>query len=574
MAKTPLLRTLARLLHAQRDSRRTGIPASELLEIKREQRRVQRRRFLEMSAAALTIPFAASGCSDDPVKPAPEADPTVVIVGGGIAGLHCAYRLKNLGVKATIYDAAKRLGGRMYSDRMTFPDGMHCELGGELIDTGHVTMHDLAAELKIELLDYKTDEPNLAHLVAHFGGVKISEQEILTGFAPIAAKIDEALGTLTDQEDLFVYYNKPNGGETLDALSLTAWLDSINAAGPIRELLEVAYNLEYGLEPDVTNCLNMLFLISTDTSSFDVFGDSDELFHAKDGNDTFVTRLSEALDPTQIELEASLVSLAELSDGRYKLTFARGGTNFEVMADHVVLALPFSILRDVEVALDLPAPKALAIKELGYGTNAKLMVGFSSRPWRSAGSNGETFTDLAFQGTWETSRLQPGTSGIITNFTGGNHGVAVGMGTPEERAAEFLDEFETVFPGTKAAHNQKVVRFHWPSHPLTKGSYSAYKVGQYTKITGVEAERFKNVHFAGEHTSLDAQGYMEGGALSGAIAADEIAGDLGIATQALRARREERPASLWSPEERIMARANIARMQKRWKKVLKKRSKR
>lgn len=573
MAKTPLLRTLARLLHAQRTSRRTGIPASELLEMKRERTLLRRRRFLEMSAAAMSIPLVASGCSDDPVKPAPEADPTVVIVGGGIAGLHCAYRLKNLGVKATIYDAAKRLGGRMYSDRMTFPDGMHCELGGEFIDTGHVTLHDLAAELKIDLLDYKNDDPGLADLVGHIGGVALTDQEILTGFAPIAAKIDDALATLTDQDDLFVYYNKPNGGEALDALSLTAWFDSINATGPVRELLEIAYNLEYGLEPDVTNCLNMLFLISTNTTSFEVYGDSDEQFHAKDGNDTFITRLSEALDPAQIELEASLVSIAETSGGRYVLTFARGGSNFEVMADHVVLALPFSILRDVEVKLDFPAPKALAIQELGYGTNTKLMVGFSSRPWRSAGSNGETITDLTYQGSWETSRLQPGASGIITNFTGGNHGVAVGMGTPEERATEFLDGFDMVFPGAKAAYNNKVVRFHWPSYPFAKGSYSSYKVGQYTKITGVEAERFKNVHFAGEHTSLDAQGYMEGGALSGAIAADEIAGDLGIATMALKARREDRPASLWLPEERIMARANIARTQKRWKKSLHKRKK-
>jgi monoamine oxidase len=566
MAKTPLLRTLSRLLHIQREAQRTGVPASELLDMKREQAVLRRRRFLEMSAAAMTIPMVASGCSDDTTKTPPEPDPKVVIVGGGIAGLHCAHRLKKLGVNATIYDAANRVGGRMFSDRMTFPDGMHCELGGELIDTGHQTMHDLAAELNIELLDYTKDDPNLKHLVAHFGGVELTEQEILTGFAPIAAKIDEALASLTDQEDLFVYYNNPNGGEALDAMSLSAWLDSINATGPVRELLEVAYNIEYGLEPDVTNCLNMIFLISTDTASFEVFGDSDELFHAKDGNDTYPTRLAEALDPEQIELEAALVAIAEESDGRYKLTFARGGSNFDVMADHVVLALPFSILRDVDVKLELPAAKQKAIKELGYGTNSKLMVGFSSKPWRDAGSNGETFTDLPYQSTWETSRLQTGTNGIITNFTGGNAGNAAGVGTPEEKATAFLDEFEMVFPGAKAAYNSKVVRFHWPTYPLTKGSYSAYKVGQYTTITGVESERFKNVHFAGEHTSLDAQGYMEGGALSGAIAADEVAADLGISTQALLAQREER-GTLWLPENRILARARIARTQRRWKKA-------
>ncbi|HVK68685.1 MAG TPA: NAD(P)/FAD-dependent oxidoreductase [Polyangium sp.] len=557
---------MSRLLQISRAARQTGVPASELLAMQRERAALPRRRFLEMSAAALTLPIAASACGgEDPPKPPPAGEPTIAIVGGGIAGLHCAYRLKKLGITATVYEASKRIGGRMYSDRATFPDGQHCELGGELIDTGHETMRDLATELGIDLLDYKEDDPSLEHLVAHIGGTKLTEAEILSGFEPIATKIDEALATLTDQEDLFVYYDKPNGGEALDALSLSAWLDQIGSSGPVRTLLEVAYNIEYGLEPDVTNVLNMLFLISTDTSSFEVFGDSDELFHAKDGNDAFPTRLAEDLNPEQIELEAALVSLREEADGRYVLTFSRGSGTFEVTADHVVLALPFTKLREVTLDVDLPDVKKRAIAELGYGTNAKLMVGFSSRPWRDAGSNGETFSDLPYQSSWETSRLQPGASGILTNFVGGDRGVQIGMGTPEERAAEFLDQIDQVFPGTKAAHNGKVARFHWPTHPFTLASYSGYKVGQYTTITGSESLRVKNLHFAGEHTSLDAQGYMEGGALSGAIAADEIAGDLGISTQALLRGAEERPRSLWLPGDRILARARSARTHRRWK---------
>ncbi|UQA62591.1 flavin monoamine oxidase family protein [Polyangium aurulentum] len=565
MARTPFFRTLTRILRAGRAAERTGMSLDQIAEIERERRAVSRRRFLEMSAAAATLPLVASACGDEvpPVDP----EPKVVIVGAGIAGLHCAYRLRKLGVSAKIYEGANRIGGRMFSDRMTFPDGQHCELGGELIDTGHATMRDLATELGIDLLDFKDDDPMLTTLVAHIDGKQLTAQEILTGYAPIAAKIDEALATLTDQDDLFVYYNKPNGGEALDAMSLKAWLDSINAMGPVRELLEVAYNIEYGLETDVTNCLNMLFLISTDTMTFAPFGESDELYHTKTGNSTYIERLAEELDPEQIELESVLTAMREDSDGTYTLTFTRGGSTFDVKADHVVLTLPFTKLREVQLDVDFPAVKKTAINELGYGTNAKLMVGFSSRPWREQGSNGETFTDMSYQASWETSRLQPGASGIITNFTGGNHGVAVGEGTPEQHASDFLSEFDTVFPGVQAAHNGKVARFHWPTYPFTKGSYSAYKVGQYTKITGSEIERYKNVHFAGEHTSLDAQGYMEGGALTGAMAADEVAADLGIATQKLVA-GERRPSNLWMPQDRILARARAARSQRRWKKAL------
>ncbi len=231
---------------------------------------------------------------------------------------------------------------------------MHCELGGELIDTGHQTMRDLAVELGLELYDYNDDDPKLSTLVANIGGKNLTEQEILMGFTPIAAKIDEALATLTDQDDLFVYYNKPNGGAALDALSISAWLDSIGASGDIRALLEVAYNIEYGLETTECNVLNLMFLISTDTMKLQLFGDSDERFHTKLGNDSFPTLLAKALDPAQIELETALQSISEDPDGRYTLDFQTGGSSKQVTADHVVLALPFTMLRKLDVKLELP----------------------------------------------------------------------------------------------------------------------------------------------------------------------------------------------------------------------------
>ncbi len=554
MARTPLFRTLSRLLLEGRAAARARVPVLEFAERERERRAVSRRRFLAMSAGVASIPLLAACGVKAP--PAPTA-PTVAIVGGGIAGVHCAYRLRNLGVAATIYDAGKRVGGRMFTDRSTFPEGMHCELGGELIDTDHWTMRDLAKELGLALHDYDDDDKTLATIVASIGGKHLTEQDILVGMAPIAAKIDQSLATLTDQSDLFVYYNKTNGGGALDALSISAWLDSVGATGDIRTLLEVAYNIEYGLETTESNALNLLFLISTDTMKLGLYGDSDERFHPKLGNDSFPTLLAAALDPAQIVLETALRSIAERADGRYVLDFQQGMSNKQIIADHVVLALPFSILRKLDVKLDLPGPKRAAIAELGYGTNAKLMAGFSSRPWRELHkSNGETFTDLPFQATWETSRLQPGSSGIITNFTGGKRGVAIGEGPPADRMADFLDQFDGVFAGAKAASNGKVARMHWPTNPLVLGSYSAYKVGQYTKFAGAERPRYKNVHFCGEHTSLEAQGYMEGAAATGAMAAAEIAADLGISTPKTMSAQSGPLA--WSPGDRILARARAA----------------
>jgi monoamine oxidase len=547
MARTHLMNFVLRALRTARRAAAAGLPVTEYAAEQRERVRLDRRTLLQFTAGAAGAALL-SACGGD--------DKRVAIIGGGMAGLHCAYRLKQRGVTAQVYEAAKRTGGRMFTDRKTFPDGQHCELGGELIDTGHMTMHDLAQELGIELLDYTQDDPNVSRLVAFFNGRRLTDDEILQGFTPIAQRIDLSLQALTDPEE-YITYRTPNGAEALDQLSIKAWMDraDISPQDPVRQLLEVAYVGEYGLEADVSNCLNLLTLISTDTRQLALFGDSDERFHSKGGNDLFTQRLAERLEPGQIQLEHKLVALSELSDQRYRLTFDTPSGTKEVKADHVVLAIPFTLLRRIPLDVELPDVKKKAIQELGYGTNAKLMVGFSSRPWREEPyrSEGSTYSDVGYDQTWETSRLQPGPSGILTQFVGGQKGLDIGSGTPAQQAETFLGQFDRVISGAKAAANGCVARMHWPTYPLTLGSYASYKVGQYTTIAGAEIERVGNLHFCGEHTSLDAQGYMEGAALTGAMAADEVAGDLGISV-------EER----FGPGARILARARAARVHGRW----------
>ncbi len=548
MARTHLMNFVLRALRTARQAAAEGLPVSDYAAMRQEHARFDRRTLLQLTAG-LAGAATLTACGD-------EGSQSVAIVGGGMAGLHCAYRLKRLGVTAQLYEASKRTGGRMFTERSLFPDGQHCELGGEFIDTGHATMHDLAQELDIALLDFTQDEPQLSQLVAFFGGRRLTETEILEGFSPIAARIDAALTTLTDPEE-YVTYQTPNGAQTLDQLSLSAWMEAegFAATNPVRQLIELAYTGEFGLEPDVCNCLNLLTFISTDTTRLELFGDSDERFRAREGNDLFMQRLTERLDPGQLHLEHRLTAVAQLSDGRYQLTFSTPGGTQETKVDHVVLALPFTLLRQVNLQVTLPDVKRKAIQELGYGTNAKLMVGFSSRPWRSSAnrSDGSSYADVGYQQTWETSRLQQGPSGILTQYSGGQKGLEVGEGTPEQQAATFLDRLERVYPGVNAAANGRVARMHWPTHPLTLGSYSAYKVGQFTTIAGAEIERVGNLHFCGEHTSLDAQGYMEGAALTGAMAALEVAGDLGFGV-------EER----FGPGARIMERAQASRVHGRW----------
>jgi monoamine oxidase len=218
------------------------------------------------------------------------------------------------------------------------------------------------------------------------------------------------------------------------------------------------------------------------------------------------------------------VALRRIPGGTYTLTFQVSDQFTDVPADHVVLALPFSILKD---SVDLTQAgfselKMIAIQELAMGSNSKLNLQFTARHWAALRCNGETYSDRGYQATWDVTRAQPGTAGILVNYTGGQIADTFATGTPEEHAAEFLVQIEPVLPGLSSQWNGLATVDWWAGNPYSLGSYSYWRVGQYTRFAGVEREPQEGVHFCGEHTSIDAQGYLEGAVETGERAANEI----------------------------------------------------
>jgi monoamine oxidase len=108
----------------------------------------------------------------------------------------------------------------------------------------------------------------------------------------------------------------------------------------------------------------------------------------------------------------------------------------------------------------------------------------------------------------------------------------LGSGTPETQAQILLPQLERIFPGITAKRQGEAIRVYWPGERYSRGSYSCWLVGQYSTIAGAERERVGNLFFAGEHCSLAAQGYMEGGCATGELAAWRIMQDLGLTASA------------------------------------------
>src|SRR5690606_9903893 len=138
------------------------------------------------------------------------------------------------------------------------------------------------------------------------------------------------------------------------------------------------------------------------------------------GNQKIVDELARRLDG-QVRLEHRLTRIATAGGG-YALSFdVAGAKPLEVHADIVIIAIPSTLLREVDIQVALPLVKMKAIRELGYGMCAKVMAGFDARPWRDQGFAGNIFSDEPFQLAWENSRLQPaaGPQAGITFYSGG-----------------------------------------------------------------------------------------------------------------------------------------------------------
>ncbi|MDF0556636.1 NAD(P)/FAD-dependent oxidoreductase [Kamptonema sp. UHCC 0994] len=547
MAKSDLMATLRRAYSIAQTSIKTGIPADELLDkaIDRTlENRVSRRRLLHSGLAAAGAIAATTFTRDGNRAVAQETGRSpILIVGGGIAGLTAAYRLRQAGIRTDIVEATNRPGGRIRTLPKVGGTIISAELGGEFISTSHTSLISLATELGLMAIDLKQVQERFVDNTFYFQGRRVTLAQLTTDFAPLAQKI---AADLTAIGDTLSYKSANETAESLDNTSLAEYLDNAETSTIIRQLLRIAYIAEYGRDAEEQSCLNMLFLIGTETNNFSVTGNNDERYQIEGGNEKIIQGLTN-LVADSIETATILEAVNTLSDGRYRVSLRSGQSAFDRTYERILFALPFTTLRQVQLNVNLSREKLFAINNLGYGTNSKLITAYKSRVWREFyRSTAAVYSDLGFQTTWEPTPFAPTGNGLVTELLGGRQGLALGSGTPEDQAQRFVSQFDKVFPGVKDARIGNAVRAFWPGERFVQGSYACYLVGQWTRMYGVEGERAGNLYFAGEHTSLENQGYMEGGCETGERAAVEILEDLGLSSSA-QSLSQRRATNLNSP---------------------------
>jgi monoamine oxidase len=469
----------------------------------------------------------------------------IAIIGAGIAGLNAALTLQDAGLACSIYEASDRVGGRMHSDATTWADGMVTELCGEFIDSDHETIHGLVHRFGLSTIDLRQATAPGAQNIMYLFNRYYRPDEVFQDFASIYPILQQQV-----QESGFpttcTHYT--DTGYRLDHISVYDWIERYVKGGhkvPLGRMLDVACSGYYGPPTREQSSLNLVYMFGSwdednrPGSSGPMRGSA----RIAGGNQQLPLAIARSLPEGCIKFNHRLVTVRREGDD-VTLSFMTPDGISEVTCDHVILTLPFSTLREVDYSqAGFDALKQTAITQLGYGTVSKLFLQFDTRYWYQPGpwphpNSGFIITDLDIQVFWDASFGESGSEGILVDYTSGAIGASYRPPAPyattrdaqviQQYAQYCLERLEQVFPGI-SAHYTGVAALSYPTgDPFLRGSYSCWLVGQYTLFAGYERVRQGPIHFAGEHCSIEAQGFMEGAAREGAHVAQEILKDYGV----------------------------------------------
>jgi monoamine oxidase len=447
----------------------------------------------------------------------------VAVVGGGFAGLASAYWLARARFEVRVFEARKRVGGRVHTLR-DFSPGRLIEGGAELIGLNHSLWIALAQRFGLAFCAV-TPEDDVDHLglemPLYLEGERLSRkraEEVWDELEKAVSRLDVHAWPLNPYRP----WDSPHAA-SLDSRPLSDWLNELDVSRMCRAALEAQFASNNAEPTAKQSYLANLSIVKG--GGLKRFWTDSEMFRCATGNDSLARALCAWLDEREsssVALRSPVTEIA-LSDTGVSVRTAAGADTF----DFVVLAIPPSVWRSNGLKIDPPIPSEY---ELHMGPAVKFLSSMSQRFWLDQGLAPSGMDDRIGE-TWEgtdNQTLQDGQGIELTVFAGGDAArTALAEPDPESWYAERLD---VLFPGY-SAQGAKTRLMAWPKKRWTRGGYSCPPPGQVTSVGPLLAERYcERLVFAGEHTCPAFYGFMEGALESGCIAAARVCEAVGVAS--------------------------------------------
>ncbi len=244
-----------------------------------------------------------------------------------------------------------------------------------------------------------------------------------------------------------------------------------------------------------------------------------QYFKIRGGNDllpkAFAARLAD-----KINYGAPVVRI-EQDEKSVHVVIQQAGIKHTVTGDYLICAIPFTLLRNIEVAPSFSPDKRTAIEQMIFTSASKVFLQVKKRFWLDENLNGFASTDLPIGQVWNAVNEQPGTRGILLSYAAHLNSPRITSMKEEERVRFALEHMEKVYPGLHK-YFEGGVSHCWDDDPWARGATPAFKPGQVTTLLPHIARPEGRVHFAGDHTSVWFEGWMQCALESGNRAATEI----------------------------------------------------
>jgi len=458
--------------------------------------------------AGLLSPHGPRARRDQPKK--------VLIVGAGLAGLAAGYELVKAGHEVILLEAQVRAGGRVLTLRSPFGEGLYADAGATRIPDNHEWTLRYVEMFGLELGPF---EPADSSMVYHLRGARsvaapganldwpyaITARERTIGVLPLVRQ--EVERTIQEVGDPTRPGWPSSSLRALDELSFEGYLRTRGLSkGAIELHRALAGGYPYGAMSALWVIRNRFWRHKTQRY-VKISGGNDRLPEA------FATRLAD-----HIRYGARVVRI-EQDHERVRATYTQGGTSYSAEADHLISAVPLTLLRDITIP-GLSAAKQRAIREVPYSSTTKVFLQMRRPFWTGQGLSGFALTDLPVQEVWNVAHNEPSSRGILVAYMVGANGLRMGELSDAERIRTTLVNMDKVFPGARENFEGAATK-SWDRDPWVRGANVYFKPGQMTTLAPIVGQAEGRIHFAGEHTSAW-NNWMQGALESGHRAAAEV----------------------------------------------------
>ena len=430
---------------------------------------------------------------------------SVLVAGAGLAGLSAARDLVARGATVTVIEARDRVGGRVWTIRDGFAEGQHAEAGGDFIDEEQHELRDLAAEFGLKItrilkggFGYVRADPS--------GRATIVGTRATRGWDRLAEELRNVSRPYALAEQR---WDTPITAD-LARRSVAAWLDDVKADPDLRA---TATGLRGFFLADPEE-LSLIALID----QFAVTGPPGGLYRLEGGADRLAQALAKPLGD-RLRLKTELVALSHRGKV-VRASLKHNRTLAQVNCDYAILALPATLLRRVPITPALPAQQHEAVARLKYGRATRTLLQFSKRFWRADGRPRAFGSPLPFGAAWDGNEEQRGRAGILSLLAGGGASDATQAIVAKHGPQGLADSLDWL--GSKDSELLASRQFVWEQDPYARGGYAFFDPDFDPSLRAWLSRPAGRLFFAGEHTSIRWQGYMNGAIESGRRAAAEV----------------------------------------------------